>query len=166
MTRVRASSNLRERAALETEGVKSRAPRGRAVAHGRGGGQAFLYVDPSTAGIAGSMLLGGLMDAMVPARRRALLKLFARSFVRKGFSIDHGEVKRRGFRAFYIDGSAVALDTHQLAAQTAKAARTLALSAPAKELAGGVVQILIDLEAEVHGVPTGRVHLHELAGYD
>src|SRR6266850_2021504 len=117
MTRVRASSNLRERAALETEGVKSRAPRGRAVAHGRGGGQAFLYVDPSTAGIAGSMLLGGLMDAMV-------------------------------------------------AAQTAKAARALALTAPAKELAGGVVQILIDLEAEVHGVPRGRVHLHELAGYD
>jgi uncharacterized protein (TIGR00299 family) protein len=137
------------------------------VAHERGGGgEAFLYIDPSTAGIAGSMLLGGLMDAMAPARRRALLKLLEKSFVRRGFAIDHGEVKRRGFRGFYIDGSNVPLDTQQLAAQTAKAARALSLSPQARELAAAVVQLLVDLEAEVHGVPKGRVHLHELAGYD
>jgi hypothetical protein len=129
-------------------------------------GRTFLYIDPSTAGIAGSMLLGGLLDGLAPADRQRLLRLFRKAFSRAGFEIESGEVRRRGFRGFYVDGTNQALKTEKLAREANRAAGALELSAPAREFAEGVVDLLIELESEVHGEPRAQVHLHELAGYD
>jgi uncharacterized protein (TIGR00299 family) protein len=126
----------------------------------------FLYLDPSTSGIAGNMLLGALLDALAPTRRRALLKELRRAFARKGFDVLSGETTRHGFRAFYLDTTERDLDTHDLDHEAARAARALKLSAGARELASGVIDLIIDLEAEVHGKPREQVHLHELAAYD
>jgi len=129
-------------------------------------GVSFLYIDPSTAGISGNMLLGALLDALGDPRRRAVMKHLKRVFSRKGFAIKASEVSRHGFRAFFIDSSERALDTQDLNREVDKASRALKLSSPAREFASGAVDLLVTLEAEVHGLPRGRVHLHELAAFD
>lgn len=129
-------------------------------------GARFLYIDPSTAGISGNMLLGALLDALTPAKRAAVLKALKGAFKRKGFSVSAGEATRHGFRAFYIDASDVAVDTHDLAKEVDKATRAVGLGPRATAFAHRGVELLIDLEAEVHGEPAEHVHLHELASLD
>src|SRR3990172_2690323 len=88
----------------------------------------FLYIDPSTAGISGNMLVGALLDAMPVKERAAAVTRLRRAFGREGFRLAASEGRRPGFRGFFVDST--------------------------------------DIEAEVHGVPRLKVHLHELAGYD
>lgn len=129
-------------------------------------GPSFLFVDASSAGISGNMLVGALLDTLAPARRSALLAAFRRAFARRGFSIKAGETQRRGFRGFYVDTSERGLDTHDLPHEVARASRSLKLSRPAGKFAQGVVDLLLDAEAKVHGKPRSAVHLHELSAYD
>lgn len=129
-------------------------------------GQRFLYIDPSTAGISGNMLLGGLLDAMTPTKRKAALKALRAAFARRGFEVEAGDVTRHGFRAFHLDTTESEIDTHDLDHEVARAARKLKLSKPALALAAGVVDLILDLEAEVHGEPRDHIHLHELSALD
>jgi hypothetical protein len=126
----------------------------------------FLYLDPSTAGIAGNMLVAALLDGLEAERRKALLALFARAFRQKGFKIRHKEVQRRGFRGFFLDAPDVEIDTHDLLKEVERVSRVLKLSKGAQGYARGVIELILDLEAEVHGKPREHVHLHEISSYD
>ncbi len=126
----------------------------------------FLYLDPTTAGISGNMLMGGLIDAMAPATRSATLKALRKVFSRKGFTVEAQDVTRHGFRAFYVDSTEREVDTHDLDHEVASASKALSLTAPARALASGAVDLILELEAEVHGVRKHDVHLHEIAAFD
>jgi pyridinium-3,5-bisthiocarboxylic acid mononucleotide nickel chelatase len=126
----------------------------------------FLYIDPSSAGISGNMIVGALLDSLPASRCLALVREFKRVFTRKGFHLKAREVRRHGFRGFHIDAPDLHLDTHHLSHEVERAARSLHLSPPARAFAHAVVDLILDLEGEVHGTPRDDVHLHEIASFD
>lgn len=126
----------------------------------------FLYIDPSTAGISGNMLVGALLDAMPVKERAAAVTRLRRAFGREGFRLAASEVRRHGFRGFFVDSTDIELETRDLKPEIRKAAKALRMAKRPTSYAESVADLLVALEAEVHGVPRLKVHLHELAGYD
>ncbi|MGH3973158.1 MAG: nickel pincer cofactor biosynthesis protein LarC [Pseudonocardiaceae bacterium] len=123
----------------------------------------IAYLD-CTAGVAGNMLLGALLDAgaELAAVRRAVTSLDI-----PGLDVHFGQTRRCGLRC------ALAVVSNTLGNQPARglpevlatigAAR---LSPAAARVATASFRLLAEAEAAVHGIPAERVHFHEVGAAD
>jgi pyridinium-3,5-bisthiocarboxylic acid mononucleotide nickel chelatase len=120
-----------------------------------------LWIDAS-AGIAGDMLLGGLVDLGVPL---ATLQE-AVDAVLPGVSLEAGEVRRAGLRATHVDVAAADDGTSRTWADVRELVEHGGLDRPVRELALAVFERLAAAEGRVHGVPADEVHFHEVGAHD
>jgi hypothetical protein len=122
----------------------------------------FLHVDAS-AGASGDMILGALVDLGVPlARIRAALE----TLPIRGFKIATRRVTRAGLTVRRVE-------VRVAGPQPARGWRDLSgilrrgrLPGEVRDRALAVFRRLVEAEAEVHGVPVDRVHLHEAGAVD
>jgi uncharacterized protein (TIGR00299 family) protein len=132
------------------------------LARGAGRGQ-VLFLD-AFSGIAGDMLLAGLVDLGVPsaAVTSALQSLALSGYELRFIARTHGAIAARG------------LDVHVQASQPARDYRAIralieeAMGLPegARALALSAFSHLAQAEAEVHGTTPERVHFHEVGAID
>ncbi|HEY6423353.1 MAG TPA: nickel pincer cofactor biosynthesis protein LarC [Pseudonocardiaceae bacterium] len=121
------------------------------------------YLD-CTAGVAGDMLLGALLDAGadLTAVRRAVGSLGV-----PGLDVDLERTRRCGLRCARAVVTTPPGDQPTRALSEVLAAIGAArLSPPAAQLAAGTFRLLAGAEAAVHGVPAERVHFHEVGAAD
>lgn len=135
-----------------------------------------LWLD-ATAGASGDMILGALVDlgAPFPAVKRAVASLAL-----KGVRLTRRKVVRGAVSATKIDVAIAGhrKDDHHVHAGHARGhhGRTLAdirkviagarLDAAVRDRALVIFRRLVEAEGEAHGVPAGRVHLHEAGAAD
>ncbi len=121
----------------------------------------ILWIDAS-AGIAGDMLLGALVDLGVPIAtlQRAV------DAVLPGVRLSAVPVRRAGLRAVHVEvavaddaGSRTWTDVRRLIADAD-------LEPPVRDLALAVFERLAVAEARVHGVEPDEVHFHEVGAHD
>lgn len=122
----------------------------------------LLYLDAS-AGASGDMILGALVDA--GASLRAVRTALARMPVR-GFAISTRRVERRGLSARHLVVRADDDVTQRRYADVARIVRAGRYARAVERRALAVFRRLYEAEAEVHGVPVDRVHLHEAGALD
>ncbi|HET6731363.1 MAG TPA: nickel pincer cofactor biosynthesis protein LarC [Mycobacterium sp.] len=122
-----------------------------------------LWVD-ATAGIAGDMLLGALIDAGAPLDRVE----FAVSAVVPGeVELRTSTVQRAGLRALKVDVESCAEDhPHRSWARIRSMLETAELPSAVRTTALAAFARLADAEARVHGVSTDDVHFHEVGSWD
>ena len=124
-------------------------------------GDRHAWIDAS-AGVAGDMLLGALVDAGadLDAVRRAV-----DAVIPGAVRIVGTPVTRAGLRAVKIDVEPLVEDPPH---RTWREIRSLlaALPAPVRERATAVFARLAAAEAHVHGVPVSDVHFHEVGALD
>ncbi|HEY2763646.1 MAG TPA: nickel pincer cofactor biosynthesis protein LarC [Pseudonocardiaceae bacterium] len=117
-----------------------------------------------TAGVAGDMLLGALLDvgAEIATVRAAVVSLGL-----PGLSIDVEQTRRCGLRCTRAVVSSPAGDqpTRHLPEVLATIERAR-LSAVAARLATRTFRLLAEAESAVHGVPADQVHFHEVGAAD
>lgn len=137
-------------------------------------GPRVAWVD-AAGGVAGDMLLAACLDAL--ARRdgrdpattaRAFLRDLARRLGLRGVRFAAAEVRRGGFRGLHLD---VHIDPHahpheRTPAQVATIVRRGRLSPAVRAAALAVFARLAAAEAEAHGKPLSRIHLHEVGAVD
>jgi len=130
-----------------------------------------LYFDCS-AGAAGDMVLGALLDAGVPLEA---LRAALGSLLPPGWSLDMDRVTRAGVGAakFRIRGpedGEGGLEAHQhqhrTVAEICALVEASALSSSAKSRACGFFRRLAEVEAAVHRMSVEQVHLHEVGALD
>jgi uncharacterized protein (TIGR00299 family) protein len=120
-----------------------------------------LWIDAS-AGVAGDMLLGALVDLGVPL---ATLQE-AVDAVLPGVSLAAGEVRRAGLRATHVDVTAVDDGTSRTWLDVRRLLEQGGLDEPVRDLAMRVFERLAAAEGRVHGVPADEVHFHEVGAHD
>jgi uncharacterized protein (TIGR00299 family) protein len=121
----------------------------------------ILWIDAS-AGIAGDMLLGALVDLGVPM---AMLQE-AVDAVLPGVSLTQLPVRRAGLRATHVDVRAADDGTSRTWADVRQLIADADLDQRVRDLALGVFERLAGAEARVHGVPPEDVHFHEVGAHD
>ena len=126
-------------------------------------------------GVAGDMLLGACLDAQSRSAGRkpsAAARLFLRDLVRRlglpGIRVAAAEVHRGGFRGLHLR---IGIDAHahpheRSLAEVLRIVQRAKLPARVRERAAAVFRRLAEAEAEVHGVPVRRAHLHEVGAVD
>jgi uncharacterized protein (DUF111 family) len=122
-----------------------------------------LYIDPF-GGAAGDMLLGALLDLGISGERLAEVLSGLRL---PGWRLTTVRDRRHGFAGTRVEVH-VEEETHparHLSDVEALLGRA-ELPARTRELSLAAFRRLFDAEAEVHGVPLERAHLHELAAVD
>ena len=115
-------------------------------------------------GAAGDMLLGGLIDAGLPA---ASLEAELRKMPLSGYELVAERQVRRGVSGTKLHVRDVAHE--QPARRLADVERLIdgsALSARVKATSLAVFQRLARVEARIHGLPVGEVHFHEISAVD
>jgi len=139
-------------------------PRSRHWFDGAMGVPRMLWID-ATAGVAGDMLVGGLVDVGVPlptmqAAVDAVLPGAARLTARP--------VTRAGLRATKVDVDVVghADPERRTWAEIRRMLDAAGLTAEVLQPAGRTFQRLAEAEGQVHGVPPERVHFHEVGAVD
>ncbi|MGH3829606.1 MAG: nickel pincer cofactor biosynthesis protein LarC [Pseudonocardiaceae bacterium] len=117
-----------------------------------------------TAGVAGDMLLGALLDAGADL---AAVRAAVRSLGVPGLDVVLEQTRRCGLRCARAVVSTPAADqpTRGLA-EVLAAIEAAELGAAAARLAAGTFRILADAEAAVHGIPAELVHFHEVGAAD
>ncbi|MDT5035716.1 MAG: pyridinium-3,5-bisthiocarboxylic acid mononucleotide nickel chelatase [Micromonosporaceae bacterium] len=122
-------------------------------------GERHAWIDAS-AGIAGDMLLGALVDAGadIGAVRRAV-----DAVIPGAVAIVSAPLTRAGLRACKVDIDAMIADPPH---RTWRGIRELLERSPLRERAQAVFARLADAEAHVHGVPADEVHFHEVGALD
>jgi pyridinium-3,5-bisthiocarboxylic acid mononucleotide nickel chelatase len=120
-----------------------------------------LWIDAS-AGIAGDMLLGALVDLGVSI---ATLQE-AVDAVLPGVSLTALPVRRAGLRAARVDVTAADDGTSRTWADVGRLIADAALDPRVHDLALGVFERLARAEARVHGVQPDEVHFHEVGAHD
>jgi pyridinium-3,5-bisthiocarboxylic acid mononucleotide nickel chelatase len=121
-----------------------------------------LYVD-ATAGAAGDMILGALLDLGVPLARvkNALLRLPFR-----GWSLSSRKVHRGGLAArkavVRVADSAGERGWHEIRRIISRGR----LAPPVEKRALRIFRRLVEAEAEAHGTTPDEVHLHEAGAID
>ncbi|MGQ0775068.1 MAG: nickel pincer cofactor biosynthesis protein LarC [Pseudonocardiales bacterium] len=121
------------------------------------------YLD-CTAGVAGDMLLGALLDAGadVAAVRAAVTSLGI-----PGLALDVEQTRRCGLRATRAVVSTPAAEQPPRGlAEVLAAIEVAQLSPAAARLAIGTFRLLAVTEAAVHGISTDLVHFHEVGAAD
>lgn len=118
----------------------------------------------ATAGIAGDMLLGALLDAgAAPESVRAAVGAVVQGEV----TIDVGPTTRAGLRALRVDvTSAVERHPHRAWLDIRTLLERSALTARVREPALTVFARLAEAEARVHGVTPDNVVFHEVGSWD
>jgi uncharacterized protein (TIGR00299 family) protein len=132
-------------------------------------GSRLLWMD-ATAGVAGDMLLGALVDAAVPlevvvAAVEAVLpgtvEITARSVLRAGLRATKVDVTPRAARS---DGPEHRGHRHW--AEIWSRLDAADLPAGARDRAFRAFTALAEVEARAHGVPVEEVHFHEVGAWD
>jgi uncharacterized protein (TIGR00299 family) protein len=122
----------------------------------------LLYVD-ATCGASGDMILGALVDLGVPF---AHLRRSLDSLPLEGYTIRSRKLSRCGLAARKID---VRVRGHEHGRDWKTIRRILnasGLETSIRTRALAIFRRLIEAEAEAHGQPFERVHLHEAGGTD
>lgn len=121
------------------------------------------WIDPS-AGVAGDMLLGALLDA---GASLAAVQDAVDAVVAGSVTISAAEVTRAGLRATKAEVVQTATDPPH---RTWTAIRTMitgaGLAEPVREAALSVFARLAEAEGRVHGIPPAEVHFHEVGALD
>ena len=121
----------------------------------------ILWLNPFS-GISGDMLLGALLDLGAPLGE---VRAAVASTGLTGWELTAAPVRRCGLAACQ---ARVRVDD-EVPARRAADLLTLARAAvppAAAQLAAAAITALAEAEGQVHGVPAGEVHLHELGGVD
>jgi pyridinium-3,5-bisthiocarboxylic acid mononucleotide nickel chelatase len=127
------------------------------------GAGGHAWVD-ATAGVAGDMLLGALVDAGAPL---AILQGAADAVIPGSIQLASTLVSRAGMRATKVDVRSTAEDQGHRSWRGIKALLEQAdLAAGVREQARRVFQRLAEAEARVHGVAADEVHFHEAGSWD
>ena len=127
----------------------------------------ILYFD-CFSGISGDMVLGALLDAGLPFGE---LKQALGSLAVSGYEVESTRVLRAGVSAtkFVVhdtrEGPASSHPHRHLPAIFTLVDQS-ALSAPGRDRAKALFRRLAEAEAEIHGMPVEKVHLHEVGALD
>lgn len=121
------------------------------------------WIDPS-AGIAGDMLLGALLDAGADL---AAVQAAVEAVVADSVVVRVAEVTRAGLRATQAEVELVVADPpHRTWGTVAGMLEAADLPEPVRERALAVFRRLAEAEARVHGIPADQVHFHEVGALD
>jgi pyridinium-3,5-bisthiocarboxylic acid mononucleotide nickel chelatase len=141
-------------------------PDGEGAARSRdaeGASARHAWID-ATAGIAGDMLLGALIDAGAPV---AKVQQAVDAVIPASVVLDSSTVSRAGQRATRIE---VRVITPGVPERSWSAIRALILAADladtVRERALSTFDLLAAAEARVHGIPAEAVHFHEVGALD
>ena len=117
-----------------------------------------------TAGVAGDMLLGALVDAGVDlAEVQRMVDLVLPDTVR----LEATAVLRAGLRAVKVEVRSVVEDhPHRRWAEIRARIETAGLPQPVADRATAVFRRLAEVEASAHGVPVEEVEFHEVGSWD
>jgi len=122
-----------------------------------------LWFDVS-AGVAGDMLLGALLDAgaELPAVMAAI-----EAVVPAEVELHRAEVTRAGLRACKVDVvSAVEQHPHRTWTEVRRLLDHASLDEQIRDRAVAVFARLAQAESRVHGIPVEQVHFHEVGAWD
>lgn len=122
-----------------------------------------VYLD-CTAGVAGDMLLGALLDAGADL---AAVRAAVRSLGVSGLDVELEQTRRCGLRCAraVVITQAAGQPTRGLA-EVLAAIEIARLGVAAARVAADTFRLLADAEAAVHGIPAGLVHFHEVGATD
>ena len=121
------------------------------------------YLD-CTAGVAGDMLLGAFLDAGADL---AAVRTAVRSLGVPGLNVEVEQTRRCGLRcARAVVITSVADQPSRGLAEVLAVIEAARLGTAAAQVATGTFRLLAEAEAAVHGVPTERVHFHEVGALD
>jgi uncharacterized protein (TIGR00299 family) protein len=121
----------------------------------------ICWCNPAS-GLAGDMLLAGLLDAGAPV---GFVRDAVASTGLTGWELDVSRIVTHGLAATRVDVRVTDQAASRRAAELiAMAAR--ARPAPVAALAVRTLELIAATEAGLHGAPVDEVHLHELGGHD
>jgi uncharacterized protein (TIGR00299 family) protein len=121
------------------------------------------WVD-ATAGVAGDMLLGALLDAGADL---AAVRAAVRAVVGDAVEIDIRDVTRAGLRATKAEVGLIQADPpHRTWSTVQTMISDAALAEPVRDRALAVFARLAEAEGRVHGIPAADVHFHEVGALD
>ncbi|HET6187608.1 MAG TPA: LarC family nickel insertion protein, partial [Trebonia sp.] len=127
------------------------------------GAGVHAWVD-ATAGVAGDMLLGALVDAGAPL---AVLQGAVDAVIPGSIRLASALVTRAGMRATKVDVHPVVRDQAHRSWRDIQALLERAdLAAGVREQARRVFRQLAEAEARVHGLAADEVHFHEVGSWD
>jgi uncharacterized protein (TIGR00299 family) protein len=132
----------------------------------------IAIIDCQTAGVAGDMILGALLDLGADATKVThAIKSLETTFqsVYSNIKVDIKHVTTKNFRATKISVTADGKrpkNGKQLIDIIEKAVQNLKISPKAKQYALNVIHTLVNTEANLHGNSLCNVHLHELGLVD
>jgi len=123
------------------------------------------WVDAS-AGAAGDMLLGALLDAGADQAgvESALARLSDAAGEQVTLRLEN--VRRHGLRAAHVIVGAAPSTMHRRLADVLTLVEAAGLPGVAGEFATRVFRLLADAEGRIHGVPPGEVEFHEVGALD
>jgi uncharacterized protein (TIGR00299 family) protein len=127
------------------------------------GGSVLAWVDAS-AGVAGDMLLGALIDAGAPLQ---VVQSAVDAVIPDAVRLTVESVVRAGLRAARVEVALVAPDQPERRwAEIRERLRTADLADPVRDRALAVFGALAQVEARAHAVPVEEVHFHEVGAWD
>ena len=121
-----------------------------------------LFVDAG-AGAAGDMILGALIGLGLPVAR---LKRVLGTLALKDWSLRSRRVERQSLVGRKVDVVVRGRQPHRGWKEIERIVKGGDLDPAVRERALGIFRRLIEAEAEVHGLPVERTHLHEAGGTD
>ncbi len=124
--------------------------------------QKTLYID-TFAGASGDMILGALVDLGVPLK---VLKEAVRSLPIQGWKLSTRRVDTQGVLARRVYVNAPEKGPHRGWKEISRILKAGNLSKPVRERALRIFRRILEAEAEVHGRPFEKVHLHEAGALD
>jgi uncharacterized protein (TIGR00299 family) protein len=128
-----------------------------------GGAGGHVWVD-ATAGVAGDMLLGALVDAGAPL---AVAQDAVDAVLPQTVRLESTPVTRAGLRATKVDVHLTMADQARRGWRDIRAMlENAGLAVPVRERALRVFRRLAEAEGRVHGVAADEVHFHEVGGWD
>lgn len=131
----------------------------------------IAIIDCQTAGIAGDMLLGALLDIGADATKvtHAIQSIESITSDYSNIKVDIKQVMSKNFHATKV--SVTANGKHdkngkQLIEMVEKTAQNLKISSKAKQYASNVIHTLVNAEANLHATSLCDMHLHEIGLVD
>ena len=122
-----------------------------------------LWID-ATAGIAGDMLLGALVDVGADL---AIVQAAVDAVIPHSVALEAATVHRAGLRALKINVQLLRDDQpHRTWLDLRNALENAALSDAVRQTVTDVFARLADAEGRVHGIPPDEVHFHEVGAWD
>ncbi|MCL2691637.1 MAG: nickel pincer cofactor biosynthesis protein LarC [Candidatus Bathyarchaeota archaeon] len=132
----------------------------------------IVIIDCQTAGIAGDMILGALLDLGADATKVtcAIKSIESHECGYSNIQVDIKQVITKGFKAtkasIIANNKQTIKDGKQLIELVEKTTQHLNITPKAKQFASNVIHSLINTEANLHGKPLHDVHLHEIGLVD